>query len=251
MSSYQEIYNQYFKKIYHLAFRMTGRKEDALDIAQETFLQAFQSKESFKGESHIYTWLYRITLNNCLRFLKNQKRSSFENIESLIYKVSIPLSEEISESEKSAYIFQVKDGCLSGLLRCLSKQQRVAFIFNILLDLPAEQVAGLIGKSENATKILIHRARRNIREFLCRNCSVYDAVNHCKCENLASFSLKQGWIDSHSRLERIEKEIKDLKNEVMVYKTLHEPEPASETIFWLKKLLKGKDLLIFEPQKVK
>jgi DNA-directed RNA polymerase specialized sigma24 family protein len=81
-------------------------------------------------------WLYKIAKNKCLRLLEKKNITTFLSLQELIDKTRSPVSDEISESEKINYITQVKDGCLSGLLRCLSLQQRLAFILNVLLDLP-------------------------------------------------------------------------------------------------------------------
>ena len=65
------LYKKYRKPIVNLAYRMTGSMDDAEDIAQDTFIQAFKNFEKFRGDSNVYTWLYRIADNNCLQFLKN------------------------------------------------------------------------------------------------------------------------------------------------------------------------------------
>jgi RNA polymerase sigma factor (sigma-70 family) len=255
MENTEIIYNKYGKKIYNLAYRMTGDKDDASDITQDTFIQGFKSLDKFKGESQIYTWLYKIAKNNCLRFLKKKSRTTFLSLHELIDKTSSPVSEEISETEKLHYIKQVKDGCLSGLLRCLSLQQRLAFILNVLLDLPLEQVASIIDKSENATRILVHRSKQNIKDFLCSNCSLFDSKNSCRCENLINFSLKQGWISLNNltnNTERIEAEIKDLKNVVSLYKSLQEATPTKGIDKQIQRLLANKeDFLILNSKKVK
>lgn len=234
---------------------MTGDKDEADDIMQETFIQGFKSLDTFKGESQIYTWLYKIAKNKCLRFLENKNKTSFLSLQELIDNTSSLVSEEISETEKQHYITQVKDGCLSGLLRCLSLQQRLAFILNVLLDLPLEQVARIIDKSENATRILVHRSKRNIKEFLCVNCSLYDPQNSCRCENLVNFSLKQGWIHLNnptSNTTLIESEISVLKDVVSLYKTLQEAEPTSDAGKYVQRLLSDNaDFLIFNDGKVK
>lgn len=248
------LYQEYSTKIYNLAYRMTGNKDDANDILQETFVKAAQSIHSFKGRSHIYTWLYQIAKNNCLQFLEKKKRSSFSTLQGLVYKVSTPVSEEMSETQKSLYIEQVKDGCLSGLLRCLSIRQRLVFVLHVLLGLPVAQVAAVIEKSENATRILISRARQNIREFLCVNCSLYNSANPCRCENLINFSLKQRWIEvkGPAFFSKIEKEIKDIKSEVGLYKTLNEEKPDEDIEQKIKELIRSKkDFLIFSDKKVK
>jgi RNA polymerase sigma-70 factor (ECF subfamily) len=256
MESSDTIYNQYSKKIYNLAYRMTGDIDDANDIVQETFIQVFRSIDKFKGESQIYTWLYQIAKNNCLRFLEKRNKTTLLSLQELVNKASSPVLEEVSETEKSVYVAQVKDGCLSGLVRCLSLQQRLAFILNVLLDLPVEHVASILDKSENATRILVHRSKQNIREFLCSNCSLYDSNNHCRCENLINFSLKQGWIHSNLKTSdntvRIEEEIKNLKNVVSLYKTLQDKMPPAIFNKGIKRLLADKtDFLILNGKKVK
>lgn len=234
---------------------MTGDKDDASDITQDTFIQGFKSLDKFRGESQIYTWLYKIAKNKCLRFLEKKNKTTFLSLQELIDKSSSPVSEDISETDKMNYISQVKDGCLSGLLRCLSLQQRLAFILNILLDLPLEQVASIIDKSENATRILVHRAKQNIKDFLCNNCSLFDSKNTCRCENLINFSLKQDWISLNNpsnNTVQIESEIKDLKDVVRLYKTLQETSPTSKFDKQIQRLLADKgDFLILNSKKVK
>lgn len=254
METLASLYRDYSAKIYNLAFRMTGNRDDASDILQETFVKAAQSIHSFKGQSHVYTWLYQIAKNNCLQILEKKKRSSFASLQELVYKVSTPVSEEMSEMQKSLYVEQVKNGCLSGLLRCLSLQQRLVFVLHVLLGLPVVQVAAVIEKSDNATRILISRARQNIREFLCANCSLYNYANPCRCENLINFSLKQGWIGANEpgSFSKTEKEIKDFKTELNLYKTLSEGKPDKDIEQKIKALIQSKkDFQIFSDKKVK
>ncbi|HEY4784766.1 MAG TPA: RNA polymerase sigma factor [Bacteroidales bacterium] len=255
MENIETIYKEYSRKIFNLAYRMTGNMDDANDITQDTFIQAYHSLDNFKGESRIYTWLYKIAKNNCLKLLEKKKRTNFLSLQELIHQKSQLVSEEIPETDKMHYISQVKDGCLSGLLRCLSLQQRLAFILNVLLDLPLEQVASIIEKSENATRILVHRSKQNIEIFLCNNCSLYDSKNTCRCENLIRFSLKQGWISLDIKAEKtskIESEIKDVKNMVSLYKTLPETEPTHDFNKKVKQLLaEREDFLILNDKKVK
>jgi len=82
---------------------MIGNTDDAFDITQETFIQAFNSIHKFRDESKIYTWLYKISKNKCLRFLEKRNKPTFLSMQELVEKVSSPVSEEISESEKCIY----------------------------------------------------------------------------------------------------------------------------------------------------
>ena len=63
------------KNVYNLAFKMTGNEEDALDISQDTFIKAFEQLSGFRGESRFSVWLYRLTYNLCVDFLRKRQRT--------------------------------------------------------------------------------------------------------------------------------------------------------------------------------
>ena len=257
--SFTLLYDAYGRKIYNLAFRMTGNPDDAEDITQETFLQVYRHIETYRGTSQIYTWIYAIAKNLCFRFLQRQKRNTFASIEALMDEASeVELPAGITASEKQQLIGQVKDGCLTGLLRCLSFYQRIAFILYVLLRLPLRDVSNILDKSEGATKVLIHRARSNLKLFLCEHCSWYAPANPCQCESLLGFSLKQGWVIRSSRrehaavpldLRRIEAEIKSIRAVIDLYSSLEAVKPADTLSCRIQELVRSQDWLILSGPK--
>ena len=237
---------------------MCGNQDDADDIVQGTFVQAFQNIDGFREGSSVYTWLYTVAKNLCLRLLENRKKGTVSSLDTLIH--TVPVEEnEYSAIEKQYYIDQVKEGCLLGLLRCLSFYQRIAFILYTLLEMRIKDIAVIIDKSETATRTLIHRARQNIRGFLCRNCHYYDPDNPCRCENLINFSLKQGWIkkmtDSTPQPQvtamEIEREIRDLKKISLIYHSLPEHRPSDDIIRLLQEKIAKQEYHILNYKKVK
>lgn len=253
--SFSQIYARYSGRIYNLAFRMTGDKDLSEDITQETFVKAYSSIAKFRGDSQVFTWIYAIAKNACLRQIKRQGRKSFLALEQWIETASsIDAGEELSQVERRQYVDQVKEGCLLAVLRCLSFNQRMAFILHVLYDLPVADVAGVLGRSVNSTRILIHRARKGVRSFLCKNCSLYDPLNRCRCENLVSFSLKQGWIERYASpvpVALIEEELGAFKNEILLYKSMSSKQPGDELRERILKRIRNGELKIFSSQKVK
>lgn len=255
------LYATYGFKIYNLAYRIMGDHKDAEDITQETFVQVYRHIDQFRGDSQFYTWIYTIVRNLCHQLLKRRKKNSFASMEALMYSAqSDETTETFSDEEKQILLAQIKDGCFTGLLRCLSFYQRMAFILHVLINLPMKDVADILGKSEGAAKVLVHRARQNLKDFLCKNCSLYDSNNPCRCENLMSFSLAQGWIKkpAGNQLkeldgivpEAIQAEVEGIRKVVELYKTLIDQTPSYNLVQRIQDVIKSEPWAIFSHQKV-
>ncbi|TAL36745.1 MAG: RNA polymerase sigma factor [Spirochaetes bacterium] len=252
---FAEIYTDNFNKVFSFSLRIVGDTHLAEDITQETFIQVYHNYHTFREESLLSTWILTITRNICYRNIRKAKRSSFRSIENLIKTKSSPYHESPDGMfEKQYYTDQIKEGCLLGLLRSLSFFQRSAFILNVLNDLPVTVVSTILEKSDNSTRILIHRARHNLKNFLCGNCSLYQKGNACRCENLIEFSLKQGWIKKYNPaipIKKVEQELKEFKDEILLYKTLPD-NGADETLAArCATMIKNHASIIFSDKKVK
>ena len=250
---FKDAYELYSREIYNFSRKMTGNPMVAEDITHDTFLQAYINRDSFRGESSLRTWLYSIARNNCFLYFRKTKKTRFEDIEDLIDKTADPQSCSVySEMEKRVYISQVKEGCLLGLIRCLPGRQRTAFILYVFNDFSAGETARILGISPNAVRILIHRARSGLKSFLCRNCSLYNKSNPCRCENLISFSLKQGWInqerDPGEALKTLS-ELREFRDEIALYRSLgNSPVPENLTAR-VSEFISSSDFGIFSEKK--
>ncbi len=257
--SFNLLFNQYSQKIYNIAYRMVGNHKDAEDITQEVFISIYKHIDQFREESKLYTWIYTITKNICFQHLNRQKKGSFNSLETLIFSEQDKDIPQLSELEKQNLVTQVKDGCFSGLLRCLSFNQRLAFILNVLIKLSINDVAMILDKSEPATRVLIHRARKNLKHFLCKNCSLYAPNNPCQCENLINFSLANNWIQfpTSQSISRdlippqiIEKEVSGLRKVTRLYQSLQTKSLSNGFTQQLQEFIHNQDWIIFTKQKV-
>lgn len=242
---FENIYNLNVHRIYDASYRMVGNRQDAEDITQETFATAYQKMDGFRGESKISTWLYTINRNICLRFLQNRRKMSFEKMEELVLAAKQAPTFIMDDLEKRAYIEEVKEGCLTGLVRCLSLNQRLAFVLHVLLEEEISTVAAILDKSGEATRVLVTRAKANIKKFLCHNCSLYQEGNRCQCENLIQFSLNQDWIKKPSGkeyksvnpvpVETLKANISHTNKLLLLYRSIPFHELADETKKRIKK----------------
>jgi RNA polymerase sigma factor (sigma-70 family) len=248
------LYSIYGKKVYMLAYGMSGDSALAQDVLQDTFVQIIKGFPGFRGDSTEGTWIYAIAKNECLRHLARIRRGSIDSLQGLIDTAASPEPPGMNELERRWYTAQVKEGCLLGLLRCLSFSRRMAFILSILFALPARDVSIILGKSENSVRILACRARQKIRDFLCANCSLYDPGNACRCEGFISFSLKNAWIKEYRPeycAEAIESELKAIKSEVMLYTSFLDRDESPAGLGDILSKLSGREYSVLRKQKVK
>ncbi len=148
----------YKEPIYWHIRRMVVLHEDAEDILQETFIQVYRNAGSFKGESKIYTWLYRIATNECIsHFRKNKKR--VRNSES-IEKMSGELSETDSENS-DAILIKFQQAILQ-----LPEKQRIVFNLRYYDELSYEEIGQILNSSVNTLKTNYHYASEKIKKYL-------------------------------------------------------------------------------------
>jgi RNA polymerase sigma-70 factor (ECF subfamily) len=136
-------------------------KEDAEDITQEVFIRVYQSLHTFQGESEFSTWLYRITVNMSLNFLRrNRKKRVLQSLETLFTLRSDeknPL-EEMESAERDRRIRKAID--------TLPERQRMAFILSRYEELPQKKIAAVMNRSEGAVEQLLQRAKEILQKKL-------------------------------------------------------------------------------------
>lgn len=155
----EELVMKYQKKVYALAFRMTGDVEDSKDMTQKTFLQAFKGIKSFRGKSAFYTWLYRIAVNTCLNHLKKKGRVTDE------------LDETYPGNQESALSAIIKDETGSLIKKSLVKlpdRQRTSITLRAYEGLSLKETADVMNCSEGAVKAHYHNGMKKLREILSR-----------------------------------------------------------------------------------
>lgn len=151
------LYNQYSEKVYNTAISYTKNVEEAEEITQDVFVKIFRSASTFKQESSLSTWIYRITVNTSLNLLK--KRSRFT-----IFKNSLDASESV-DFEHPGVLIENKENAaaLFKAMDCLPAQQKTAFILSFVEELPRQEVADIMETSLKAVESLLQRAKKNLR----------------------------------------------------------------------------------------
>ncbi len=169
--SFEELVKRYEKKTYNLAYRIMGNKEDASDVLQETFLQAFKKLASFKGKAKFSTWLYRIAVNICLMRKRKRKKMEIVSLDVPILtkkedEIKRELRDDWSESPLATLENKEVKKTLSEAIDLLPEEYRTVFLLRGLNGMSNEEVAEVLKISLPAVKSRLHRARLFLRDRL-------------------------------------------------------------------------------------
>lgn len=165
-SAFEELVKKYEKKIYNLAFRLTGNPDEAGDVLQETFLKTYHSLNRFKKEANFSTWLYRIALNIVLMKKRKEKGKVFESIDTPLFTPEGEMIKEIPDwsnnPEAEIENKEVKN-ILNNALASLPEEYRAVLILRDIQRLSNKEVSEILKISIPAVKSRLHRARLFLR----------------------------------------------------------------------------------------
>ena len=167
-SAFEALVNLYGKKVYNTACRICKNEADAEDVAQEVFLKVYRALPNFKGESSFSTFLYRVTVNACLDFVRRSGRAAAESLvrqdadgEEYEY---LPADAE-QTPERQSERAELRETLRRSILR-LSDEHRAVILLRDVNGLSYEEIAEVLSCSVGTVKSRINRAREKLREIL-------------------------------------------------------------------------------------
>ncbi|HEY9185137.1 MAG TPA: RNA polymerase sigma factor [Salegentibacter sp.] len=162
-TAFKELVNLYKKRLYWHIRNMVKDHDDTHDVLQNTFLKIYRNIDQFKGESQLYSWMYRIATNEALTFLnKKAKRSQINSQELQDHLISKLESDVYFEGDE----IQLK---LQKAIASLPPKQQQVFNMKYFEELKYREMAEILETSEGALKSSYHIAVKKIEEYLKKN----------------------------------------------------------------------------------
>jgi len=162
-AAYHLLVERHGRSIYRMAYRMTGRREDAEDIVQEAFVRAFRQLGRFEARANFGTWLYRIGFNCAIDYVRSRRHRETcalpETLERLVAERG-----ECSTADR-VYAGQIQ-AQVSQALDSLTVQERTAFVMRHYHECAIEEISDALGVKTNAAKHAVFRAVKKMRAAL-------------------------------------------------------------------------------------
>lgn len=170
MAAFDELTAKYRDRLFGVVYNMLSNKEDAMDIVQESFIKAFTSIKSFRGNSAFYTWLYRIAVNRSITFLKRSRMRrffSFENMEEELGSSEIvdKLVERQGNGRRAALVSELRDK-LNEAVQSLSVNHRTVVVLYEIDGMSHAEIAEITKTSEATVRTRLHYAKQQLRAIL-------------------------------------------------------------------------------------
>jgi RNA polymerase sigma factor (sigma-70 family) len=189
--------------IYNIAWKMIGDPMQAEDLTQEALIKIISNLSTFKGESAFRTWAYRIVWNHFLNQKKKPNGPFMDNFDDLGNALdnapSFDLSFEEQEAKKEE-IREVRLQCLSGMLLCLTKEQRLVYIIGDIFDADHNIGSEIMAVSKGTYRKKLSRARNDLHNFMKNKCGLVDKANPCRCHKKVTIALDNGMVDAKNLL---------------------------------------------------
>ncbi|HET9957041.1 MAG TPA: RNA polymerase sigma factor [Polyangiaceae bacterium] len=180
--------------LYRVALRFLGHPAHAQDATQEILILIVTRLGTFRGESTLQTWAYRIATRHLFRQRRTARQVTFESLveEDLAKPPNQVDPLALASADQRLLEEEVFVGCTQAMLQALDPPLRMAFVLGAILELEASDAAAALEISEPAFRKRLSRAREALDNFVSRHCGVANPANACRCAYQINHNLQKG-----------------------------------------------------------
>ncbi len=231
-SGSQSLVEQHLGKIFHFCSRMTLSSSDAETATFETFERAAQAQAPGDAVER-ELWLLKIASYVIEKKLPPSPEVDFDLLDETLRSEATRTHEvsSLSQPEREFLLWELKQGCMTAVINCLSPGERVAFVMSSVIGKSDDDAAKALGIKVSAFKVRLSRARKKIGDYLAPRCEHVDPRNPCHCPSRIGVALAKGFIappqtsvvQLRTPQRPFDQEIKS-RDAVNIFRTLPEPE---------------------------
>jgi len=226
--------DKHLPNIYHFCARMTLSAEEAVEACYETFERALNGNAPATHEEQ-ELWLLKIADHVAQKRLPPEPEVDFDLLDDTLRSEATRTNgvSSLTMPEREYLLWELKQGCMTAVINCLSPGERAAFVVSSVLQKSDDDAAKALGIKVSAFKVRLSRARKKIGDYLAPRCEHVDPRNPCHCPSRIGIALAKGFIappsgEVHLRTKArpFDQEIKS-RDAVKIFNTLPELEVPS------------------------
>ena len=163
-NAFDEIVRRYQGRVYAAAYRITGNREDALDVAQESLLKAYRKIDAWQPTGSFLSWLLRLTTNRAIDHIRRRKRRKQERLDETFLTESegVPVEPSVVDTEDAVYANEI-DARIRASLVVLSPMQRTVFVLRHFEGFSLAEIADELKCTVGSVKVHLFRAMKKLR----------------------------------------------------------------------------------------
>jgi len=201
--------------IYNIALKMINNVVDAEDVRQEILVKIITNLAKYDpGKAKFTTWVYRIVVNHVLNVKKQKYETLVDNFDTFFNGIEQTLTGELTQEEEISMAMEIEEGkiaCMSGMLMCLDREQRLTYILGALFDIDHNLGAEIFDISPENFRQRLSRAKKDLHQWMHNRCGLVNTKNPCRCPKKTRGFIANGWLDPENLKwnTQFEKKIKD------------------------------------------
>lgn len=185
-------------RVFNFAFRMTLDRDRAAVVVEEAFLRAYVSTDKLPDGARMEDWLLRIANHVLESRLPRTPEVTFDMLDETLRSEATRTDavRSLAEPTRDFLLWELKQGCMTSVVNCLSPGERAAFVLANVLRKTDKEAAETLGISKSAYKVRLSRARKKVSDYLAPRCEHVDPMNPCRCPARVGVALHKGFIRS-------------------------------------------------------
>lgn len=240
---FRDLVESYLGPVYNFAFRMSLENKRAAQLSELAYLKALaQFENAPQAEKKVLPWLIALTNEVLAEVMPKTPLVSFdlldEKLRSDVTRTDVVRS--LEPKERDVLLWELKQGCMTSVVNCLSAGERSAFVLKNVIALEDDRAAVALGITESAYRVRLSRATKKIADYLAPRCEHVDPLNPCRCPARVGVALANGFIGGGRSVSLrkpvafgrygvgADKEDLPLREVEAIYANLPDPEPAAD-----------------------
>jgi len=222
--SADELFKKYEKNVYNIAYRLTGNRQDAEDVTQETFMRVHKNLDNFRGDAHPYTWIYRIAVNCSLQIKRQLDKKYIDSLDEKMEIMKNDIPDEVrgwAGTPENRYLYDtlleyIRDECYHFMTFRLNDTQRTVYVLRVILGFSLDEISAILETSKGVIKARLQRAKTALKTYFDGRCQWTSKDPSCSCESRIGFALSF----APDLLKRLKNVPPDRRTKALVEETL-------------------------------